>query len=579
MQISETSCEWESVPYDEGVASRLASSLDLPAALGKVLAGRGMCSESEARAFLHPALSQLTDPFLLPGVSRGIQRALGAIEKREKIVIYGDYDCDGVTTTVLLVEVLRQLGGEVSYFIPKRAEDGFGFTLGALDKVLAELQPKLIVTADCGMRSADAVQRASSEGVDVIIVDHHRPYGAPVPDAVAVVSSVLDDTPETMVALASSGLAFTFCRALRQAAVAAGLAGAEAMDLWQYLDLVTIGTVTDLMPLQGDNRILVHFGLAQLNDVSKRRPGVLALIRAAGLRTEIGSYEVGFLVGPRLSAAGRVGNADVAVGLLLQSDAMEARRMAGQLDACYRERRRIEESVMQSALTAASASIAQETGAIIAVGSKWHIGTIGIVAARICGRYNRPAVVISLDEKGVCARGSCRSIPGVDLEAVFGQCAEYLVAYGGHGFAAGFSVKTDKVPAFCKAFEVACREIHIKTDVADGGEVDAWLSFAEVDDQLLDAIKLLQPLGLGNQTPVWGARNVRVQGPAKIVGGNHLKLTLVSGGGQHDAIGYGLGEKKLPPEPWDVTFQLQRNHFKGKSMLQLSIKNFRTTMM
>ncbi len=574
--IATNTFDWECIPYDEAVATHLAASLNVPAALAKVLAGRGIRTEAEAHAFLNPSLSQLTDPFLLPGVADAVKRILAAIEKHERIVIYGDYDCDGVTATVLLVQVLRQFGAEVAYFIPKRAEDGYGFTLGALDKVLEDYQPQLIITADCGMRSADAVAVAAAAGVDVVIIDHHQPYGAPVPDAAAVVSSVLPEAPEAMKPLASVGLAFTLCRALQQAAIAARLAGADAIDIYRYLDLVTIGTVTDLMLLRGDNRMLVHYGLALLNDVSKRTPGIVALIRAAGLRTEIGSYEVGFLIGPRLSAAGRVGNADVAVGLLLEPDAMEARRKAGQLDACYRERRRVEESVMQSALTAASHAIETGEGAIIAVGANWHIGTIGIVAARISGRYHRPTVVISCDADGN-ARGSCRSIPGLDLEKVFMACAKHLVAYGGHDFTAGFSLQREAIPEFCKAFQTACRKWEGKAVPSEHGLLDGWISFSETDDALLDSIKQLQPLGLGNQTPVWGARNVRIQGPVRIVGGNHLKLTLVSGGTEHDAIGYGLGDRKIPQEPLDVIFQLQRNHFKGRSMLQLSIKDFRTS--
>ncbi len=577
MQDYETTYSWECVPHDAAVAAALAASLEIPLPLAKVLVGRGYGEPAHAEAFLNPALSQLSDPFSLPGVTPGVERTLRAIEKGEKIVIYGDYDCDGITATVLLLQVLGELGGVVEHFIPKRAEDGFGFQLGALDRVLEEHQPQLIITADCGMRSEAAVAEASRVGVDVVIVDHHRPYGAPRPEACAIIHSVLDDVLPSMQSLSAVGLAFTFCRALRQAALGANFAQAEDLDIWQHLDLVTIGTVTDLMFLQGDNRVLVHFGLALLNDVRKRRPGIVALMRIAGLRTEIGSYEVGFLLGPRLSAAGRVGDAEVAIDLLMVEDPMEARRLAGRLDACYRERRRIEDVVLQAATDAVSGGVNQGASALIAVGKDWHIGTIGIVAARISGRYNRPAVIISYNDKG-WARGSCRSIAGVDLEAVLTQCSSHLLSYGGYGNVAGFSIKKSEIPAFCKAFEKVCRaclgdEVGLETY-----EVDAWIDLSEVDDRLLDSIKILQPLGLGNQTPTWAARNVRIQGPPTIVGGNHLKCTLVSGGVQRDAIGYGLGNRKLPAEPLDVLFQLQRNHYRGRSVLQLSIKDFRSSV-
>ncbi len=577
MPEHEMNHEWECVPYGEEQSASLASALDIPFALAKVLVGRGIVSESQARAFLNPALAQLTDPFLLSGVSAGIRRVRKAIEAGETIVIYGDYDCDGVVATVLLVDLLRKLGGTVDSFIPERAEDGFGFTLGALDRVLADMQPKLIITADCGMRSADAVDKARQAGVDVLIIDHHRPYGAPLPDAVAVISSLPDDVPEAMQSLSAVGLAFSFCRALIGACRSSGVPGADTVDIWAYLDLVTIGTVTDLMPLTGDNRILVFFGMKMLNDVSKRRPGVLALIRAAGVRTEIGSYEVGFLFGPRLSAAGRIGHADIAVGLLLESDAMEARRMAGRLEACYRERRRIEEGVLREATASADTLLASGKCAIVAVGENWHIGTIGIVAARLCGRYNRPAIVMTYDRDGKSVRGSCRSVPGVDLERVLTQCSDYLLAYGGYGFWAGFSLKKDQVSAFCSAFEKACQQEAGDASFSEQYQVDAWIRLAEADDALLEAIKQLQPLGIGNQTPIWGVRRVRIQGPTSIVGGNHLKCTFVAGGTAVDAIGYGIGDRKLPAEPLDILFQLQRNHYRGRSRLQLSIKDIRSS--
>ncbi len=577
MQDYETTYSWESVPHDADAAHALAASLKIPVPLAKVLVGRGYGDPSDAELFLHPALSQLSDPFALPGVSQAVTRTLRAIAEGEKIVIYGDYDCDGVCATVLLLQILGQLGAVVDHFIPKRAEDGFGFRLGALDRVLEEHQPTLIITADCGMRSGVAVAEASRVGVDVIIVDHHSPYGAPRPDACAILHSVLDDVLPSMQSFSAVGLAFTFCRALRQAALEAKLESAEDVDIWKQLDLVTIGTVTDLMALQGDNRILVHLGLALLNDVSKRRPGILAMMRIAGLRTEIGSYEVGFLLGPRLSAAGRVGNAEVAIGLLMVDDPMEARRLAGQLDACYRERRRIEDVVLQAATNAVSGAVKKGASVLIAVGKNWHIGTIGIVAARISGRYNRPAVIISYNDKGQ-ARGSCRSITGVDLEAALNKCSAHLISYGGYGNMAGFAIEKSEIPAFCKSFEKVCRE-YLGDEVGlETHEVDAWIDLSEVDDQLLDSIKVLQPLGLGNQTPTWGVRNVRIQGPPTIVGGNHLKCTVVSGGTQHDAIGYGLGDRTLPAEPLDMLFQLQRNHYRGRSILQLSIKDFRSSV-
>jgi single-stranded-DNA-specific exonuclease len=568
--------QWNVVSYDETLAKALAVSIQVPFPLAKVLAGRSVVDAESAGRFLRPDFSQLTDPFSVPGMAAAVERTLLAIRKKQKITIYGDYDCDGVTATALLLEFLQQLGAQVDYFIPKRAEDGYGFTLGALDKVLAVNKPSLIITADCGMRSEQSIAEAREAGVDVIVIDHHRPYGAPLPVALALISPLQEGFPSSMQSMSAAGLAFSFCRALRSAAEGAGISSAKDLDLWAYLDLVAIGTVSDLMHLVGDNRILVYYGLALLNDVTKRRPGVLALIRAAGLRTEIGSYEVGFLMGPRLGAAGRVGNPDLAVRLLIERDGMEARRLAGQLDACNRERRRIEEGVLLEATDRVAASIKRNACGLVAVGEGWHIGAIGIVAARLCGRFHRPVVVISTDGKKAC-RGSCRSTASVDLELVFRKCMPYLEDYGGCASAAGFVVMPGKIASFTKAFEAGCHEQLEGEDMSEQFDVDAWIDLAEADEKLLDAVKQLQPMGLGNQTPTWGVRKARSQGQAKIVGDNHLKVTLVSGETQRDAIGYGLGARKVPDGPLDVLFQLQRNQFRGQSTLQLSIKDFRAS--
>lgn len=574
MAIKERLNQWDVATCDEGQAGALAAALQLPLPLARTLASRGCDTMEAAKAFLDPQLDALTDPFLMPGMAAAARRTVTALQDGQKITIYSDYDCDGLTTTAVLLDVLRDCGGQVDFFIPRRAEDGYGFTLGTLDKVLAGNQPQLIITADCGMRSGDAVAEARAAGVDVIIIDHHRSYGEALPEALALLSPVLDGVPAAMTCLASSGMAFMFCRALRAAAIEAGLAAAKELDLWKYLDLVTIGTISDLMHLVGDNRILVAHGLALLNDVAKRRPGVLALIRAAGIRTEIGSYEVGFQMGPRLNAAGRVGNPELALQLLVEIDAMQARRLAGQVDACNRERKRIEDGVHDAAMESVADAVRADCCGLVAVGRKWHIGTIGVVAARLCGRFHRPVAVITIDEHG-SGRGSCRSTAGVNLETVLERCVSWLEQFGGHATAAGFSIRQENVKAFREAFEGACRECMVKEDLTEQYVIDSWVTLGEADASLFEAQRHLQPYGLGNPTPVWGARNVRVQGPAKIVGGNHLKITLVNGATQCDAIGYGMGDRKLPEGALDVLFQLQYNHYQGRKMLQMSIKDFR----
>ncbi len=565
---------WEDVTYDENAAVQLADTLEVPLPLARVLVGRGMCCAEEAQRFLQPSLEDLTDPFTLPGMEDGVRRVLAAIAAKERITVYADYDCDGLTAAVILQQVLLQLGAQVEVFIPKRLEDGYGFTIGALDKVMEQSSPDVILTADCGMRSGDAVERAARQGMDVIVTDHHEGYVTEIPHAVAVVNPKIAGAPEATEGLAGVGVAFLFCRGLLQRAREEGIEAADAIDLYSFLDLVAIGTIADLMPLTGDNRILVRYGLDLINDEKNRRPGLLALTRVAGIRTTIGSYEVGFLLGPRINAAGRMGSADLSMQLLSETDPWLARRLAGQLDACNRERKRIEDVVVDEALRRVAKQVKDDACGLVAGQRGWHVGTIGIVAARLCGRFHRPAAVISFDEQGF-GRGSSRSTARVDMVTVLNRCSKWLVQFGGHRGAAGFCIREECLDAFTAAFQEACATCMAEDDLTEIFVVDGYLRLEEADETLLNAIDSLQPMGVGNPTPIWCVKGVRLLGPPKVVGGNHLKMVLASGNFEREAIGFGMADRKFDADRLDCLCQLQYNHYQGKRSLQLSVKDFR----
>lgn len=571
--MSEEESQWITVEVDEERARALGAELSLSLPVAKVLVSRGVYEPDEVDRFLNPRLSDLTDPFEMPGMHAAVDRLWKAIDGQERVTVYGDYDADGVTSTALLMQVLSHFGAVVEAFIPSRLEDGYGFSIGALGKVVEATRPNLIVTADCGTRSATAVKEAADLGIDVIITDHHEGHDLILPDAVAVINPKLQGSAETE-SLAGVGVAFKLCHGLVKQALTDGRHAAQTLDLRKYLDLVAIGTVADVVPLTGENRTLVRHGLNLLNGTSARC-GIQALVRVAGIRTKLDCYHLGFLIGPRLNAAGRLGSAEVGLELLMTEDAGRARRLAGQLDASNRERKRIEETIIEEAAAEIEALFLTEPPfGIVASRRGWHIGAIGIVAARLSGRFKRPAVVIAVGDDGV-GRASCRSVNSVNLVSVLDQCADLLLAYGGHSMAAGFTITESKIEAFKKQFNAACETLILDEDMTVTHVVDAWISLDEADQRLIDSVEALRPLGLGNPTPIWGARGVRILGQPKQVGSNHLKMTLVSGATQVDAIGFGMAGRKLGKDVLDILFQVQQNNYMGKDTIQLSLKDFK----
>ncbi len=569
----EEEAHWITVDVDEDRAKRLAASLSIALPVARVLVARGLQTPEAAERFINPRLSELSDPFEMPGMRVAVDRLWKAIDGGERITVYGDYDADGVTSTALLLHILGRFNAKTAAFIPKRLEDGYGFSIGALDKVIEATHPSLIVTADCGMRSTEAVMQAVQKGIDVIITDHHEGRDGELPAAVAVINPKCGGPPATS-SLSGVGVAFKVCHALVKRAIADGREIAKAVDLRDYLDLVAIGTVADVVPLTGENRTLVRHGLSRLNSAVPRC-GLQALIRVAGIRTKIDCYQLGFMMGPRLNAAGRLGSAEIGLELLMTDNKGRAKRLAGQLDASNRERKRIEEVIIEEAIADIEAEGTLEGRyGLVVYRRSWHVGTIGIVAARLAGRFRRPAVVIAVDETGL-GRASCRSVDSVNLIKVLDRCADLLETYGGHVMAAGFSIQSANIVSFKERFNQVCAEQISTEDMGVTHIVDSWVTLEETDVKLIESVEALRPLGLGNPTPLWGVRKVRVLGPPRLVGGNHIKLVVVSGGTQVDAIGFGMAGRKIHPGELDMLFQVQLNTYMGRETIQLSIRDLK----
>jgi single-stranded-DNA-specific exonuclease len=562
---------WVTRPVDAGRAARLTQASGLSPAAGQILAGRDAGDPSRVDEFLTPRLKGLTDPFLLPDMTRAVECLWRAIKQGRQIVVYGDYDADGITAAALLTRVLRLLGGNVRPFLPTRFLEGYGLSVEGLERCRQAGPVDVLVTVDCGSCSREAVQAAQSAGIEVVITDHHEFSGDPVDSAPVV--NPKREASGALHELAGVGIAFKLCHALVKAGRDGNLFSGEQPDLRHYLDWVAIGTVADVAPLVAENRILVAHGLARLN----RAPGVgvRCLMERAGAQSPLDVYHIGFMIAPRLNAAGRLADPVSALNLLLASEATTARALAETLEKANQERRVIEERILGEAVGMADrADAARRRYGVVCAGDGWHVGTIGIVASRLGSRYRRPAVVIAFDGDGM-GQGSCRSVEGVNVVEALHECRKHLTGYGGHAMAAGLRLRRGEFEAFCEAFDGVCRDRLAGRDLTPVVAIDAWVEPAQVDTRLLREIQQMAPFGLGNHEPVLGLRGCRLAGPATVIKGKHLRAGFLAGGRPFSAIGFGMGGRKPPEGDVDVAFQLCENSFGGMTSLEWRLQDFR----
>ncbi len=563
---------WKTAELDEERARSLAAELNLPSAVAHLLVARGLAEPRAADHFLNPRLSDLTDPFLLPDMEKAVVRTWKAIDENEPIVVFGDYDADGVTSTALMIHVLKKLGAHVTPFLPNRVEDGYGLSLDTFRRCYEAYKPKLMITVDCGTGSVEAVEAARAQQLDVVVTDHHEPAGPRAP-ALALVNPRLGDV-EAARDMAGVGVAFKLCHALLKKGRDMGREKAKSVDLRRFLDLVGIGTITDVVPLVNENRIFARHGLTRINKTESI--GLKSLIEVSGIRGPLESWHISFLIGPRLNAAGRIGDAQAALELLLTEDLIRARQLAVQLDAANRERQDTEAQIVEEAIGEIDSFFKPDRHFGLVVARKdWHPGVIGIVASRLCARYYRPAVVISTDESGE-GRGSCRSIEGFNLIKALEDCADLLDRFGGHTMAAGLDIQEARIESFKTRFNEVAKQALAGQDLRPSLEISAWMELSEADQKLADSLESMRPFGLGNSTPVFAVRGVRLVGPPRRVGdGRHLKMSVASGSTRRDAIAFGMGEREIPDGPIDIAFQLQINTYQGLERLQLNLQDFR----
>ena len=560
-------------PVLEPAVRQLSTELALPRVLAQLLVGRGIADAEAARDFLDPRLQRLADPFALPDMKSAVTRILAAIDRRERITLYGDYDVDGVTSLALLAEVLRGYGSEPACFLPSRMDEGYGLSADGIARCLAEHQPTLLIAVDCGTVSIEEIASLRKSEIDAIVLDHHE-SGDARPDCVALVNPKTDAASDFHY-LCSVGIVFKTCHALLKTRPQ------PAYDLKSALDLVALGTVADLVPLVGENRALVRRGLIEL--ARTPRPGLRALMDVSGLgRGTMRPVDVGFRLGPRLNAAGRLGTAQAALKLLQSKDASRARELAVALHEQNAERQDVERRTFieaEAQLQAGPIPVA-ELAAIVVGGRGWHPGVLGIVASRLLRAHHRPALVVGFDENGV-GKGSGRSIEGLPLVEALRECGDFLERFGGHEMAAGLTIREAMFAGFQTEFQRIARARLTGDQLQPRLRFDAEVALDELDDAFWEQLDRFQPFGMANPEPLFLTRGIMPAAPTRTMKEKHLRLSLW----QPDrpahrpiaGIFFNGATPAPPPPPWDVAFHLDENEWQGEIRRQLRIVALRTS--
>jgi single-stranded-DNA-specific exonuclease len=552
---------WELSDADPALSERLVRELHVHPMVARMLIRRGIQNPDEAKRFLNPRMEDLLDPFLLDGMDKAVERIRLAIRNGEKILVYGDYDADGVCSTSLLLNVFRRLGANVDYYIPNRFREGYGIHRHAL-QAAKDRGFSLVVSVDTGISAAAEAQYARELGLDLVITDHHEPPEV-LPEALAVINPKKPGCPYPFKMLAGVGVAFKLASAL--------LGKPPEEDL----DIVAMGTIADLVPLVGENRLFACFGLKRMN--RRERVGIRALLEVSGIDGEVSSGHVAFALGPRINASGRLDSADLAVRLLMSEDEEEAARLARELDVMNRERQELVEEMAADAAAEVESDPEKFRHAIVVARPGWNVGVVGIVASRLVEKFYRPTIVLGIDKEKGIAKGSARSIAGFDIYRALVACKDLLPHFGGHAMAAGMTLPVENLPELHRRLSDQVREMLKPEDMIPKSMVEDVLTLDQVDPRLVEEIQALAPFGMGNNTPLFVIREAQLS-KVQVIGArnNHMKLLLASGGLFMDAVGFRMGElahELAPQSRIDVLGELQINEWNGNRKPQLVVRD------
>ena len=556
--------------------SIIEKELKLPHSVARVLVNRGVTSKESAKEFIEADLSRLHDPFLMKGMREAVDRVILALEKKEPITVFCDYDVDGVTSAAFLTHFFRDLNCNVDAYLPERKLEGYGLNTAAVRKI-REGGARLMITADCGITGVKEVELANEIGLDVIITDHHQVGDEGIPMAIAVLNPHRSECEYPYKFLSGVGLAFKLAIGVRNGLYSKGWAKERLPNLKRHLDLFALGTIADVAPLTGENHILTLHGLKILSTSAK--PGLVALKETAGIVGNVDARSVGFGLGPRLNAAGRLGKADSGLHLLISTDLKDAKVLAQELELTNKERKEIQQETVEEAESLFRSKIDLQNDRVIVLASElFHPGVIGIAASRLVDKYHRPTVLIALEEGQ--GKGSGRSIPKFNLFRAFTDCGQHLVQFGGHAYAAGLTMEEDQVDKFRKAMNEVGHQYLNEEDLIPEVKLDTLLQLKEVNLYLYSRMALLEPFGAENPVPCFFSKDVQLQ-EVKLIGKDktHIRFRARQGKGQIEGVGFGLAEilesVDVGAELFDIAYELNLNTWNGREKLEIKMLDIR----
>ena len=553
--------KWQIYEEEQEKINKISIQYHINKLLASILVNRNI-EEDKIEAFLNPTRKSFHDPFLMPDMKKAVDRILKAMQNKEKIIIYGDYDVDGITSITVLKSFLEDRGVHVDSYIPNRLEEGYGLNKPAIEKI-AENKYQLMITVDCGISGIEEIEYANSLGIETIVTDHHE-IGDSLPNAIAIVDAKRKDNEYPCRDLAGVGVVFKLIQAI---GIKLGL---EEKEYLKYLDIVCIGTISDIVPLVDENRAIAKLGLLLVRQT--KNLGLQNLLMSSGYKN-IDSTTISFGVAPRINACGRMGHADEALNLFLSKDIYEVNELTKKLNEYNKIRQETEKNIYEDAVNQIEQNKLNEKNAIIVSGENWHHGVIGIVSSKITDLYFKPSILLC--NEGEFSKGSGRSIPGFDLHQALMQCQDTIDRFGGHAMAIGITIKTDKFQEFAEEFENVAKEAKID-EIIPIINIDAKIELNEINKEMVESLKLLEPYGEGNKMPIFAFRNLKIDSIRALSEGKHIKLTLKDNNNIINAIGFNLGkiaEDYRIGDKIDVVGTLEINSFNGVDSLQINIKD------
>ncbi len=562
--------KWIYSKIDNATIEEVAEVNNISKLLAKIMLARGLDTPEKINHFLNPEIAELYDPFLFNDMELAVNTVIEAINKNEKITVYGDYDVDGITSVAVLKSYLLERGTNVSHYLPNRLEEGYGLNNEAIDKIAAD-GTNLLITVDCGISAYEEIEYAKSKGLKVIVTDHHE---CPVvlPEAIAILDAKRPDSTYPFSSLAGVGVTFKFVQAI-----------SKKLDLdrktyLKYIDIVSLGTIADIVPLVDENRIIVKYGLILMEQT--RNIGLKALINASGYANgePLSSTVISFGLAPRMNAAGRMGKPDLALELLLEKDPQKAMNMALELSETNKNRQNVEKEIIDEIINMVESQKLYEKDVIVVYNEGWHHGVIGIVASKITEMYYKPTILISVED-GV-GKGSGRSIEGFDLHEAVSECADMLLKFGGHEMAIGLSIAEDKIEEFTNKLNEIAESKNVR-ELQPTLPVEAEITSKEISMDTIKELEALKPYGEGNPMPLFVYRNAKVDGVRLLSNEKHLKLTLKEDSNIFDAIAFNMDNKKYSikqGDKVDVLHSLEINTFNGIQKVQLNVKDIKKSL-